>query len=107
LLHHPRQDNLKFLDSPRHVGHLTEVAIVVHLPGLRCAALEEISEVLMLVACFVEDVGSLGLLEAHGAVVFNDLDVVQTHSAALLRKRGQLIDRQCELNGQFMIGVAE
>ena len=93
MLHHPGQDDLEFLDSPGHVADLTEVAVVMHPPGLRCAAIEEVSEVLMLVASFVEDVGFLGRLETHGAVVLNDLEVVKTHSAALLRKRGQLIDQ--------------
>lgn len=107
MLHHPRQDDLEFFDSPGHVADLTEVAVVMHSPGLRSAAIEEISEVLMLVASFVEDVGFLGRLETHGAVVLNDLEVVKTHSAALLRKRGQLIDQQRELDGQLVIGVAE
>lgn len=79
----------------------------MQLPGLSCAALEEVREVLMLVAGFAEDVGALGRLEAKGALVLNAVNVVEAHCAALLRKGGQLIDQQGELDDQLVVRVAE
>lgn len=79
----------------------------MQLPGLGCAAFEEVSEVLVLVAGFVENVGALGGLEAKGAIVLHADNVVQAHCAALLGKGGQLVDQQRELDEQIVVRIAE
>ena len=107
MLHHPGEEGLELSDGAGHEGDLAEVAVLMQLPRLAGAAPEQIREVLMRVAGLVEDVGLLGRLEAQSAVVLDAEDVVQAHRAALLGEAGQLVDQQRELDGQFVVGVAE